>query len=138
MKNFISKAVAFCAVAILGLVGASNAQSFTEMQTRVLEPQQSCIVRPLTADLNLIKPQRIVYVAHYEVFPGKFDVDVYTSMAVAAASSEFEADVFVAPLWEAEMYTASKRKMIKVTVTGYPARYSGFRPSNVQDAYFIK
>ncbi|MFI3328101.1 MAG: hypothetical protein SNH79_03700 [Rikenellaceae bacterium] len=138
MKNIITKAAALCAVALFGFVGASFAQDYTQMQTRILEPQQSCIVRPMTADLNLIKSQRVVFVAHYEILPGKFDVEIYTSMAIAAVSREFEADVFVAPLWEAETYKAGKSKMIKVTVTGYPARYSGFRPSNMQDAYFIK
>ncbi len=137
MKKIFQKTAALIAVAVVGAF-AANATTFTETQTRVLEPQSSCIIRPLTADLNIIGSQRVVYVAHYQILPGKFDVDIYSSMAIASAAREFEADVFVAPLWEAEGYSAGKSKMIKVTVTGYPARYSGFRPSNQSDAYFIK
>lgn len=116
----------------LFLVGgalSAFAQNYVEKQGRTIEPIQEVFIRPLVADLQLIKPDR------QEYGPYHFDVDVsrmteetlayIKAAAIYNASEEDNADMIVGTTFN--ISTPKKGGGLNVSLRGYPVVYTNWR-----------
>ena len=122
MKKLYLLLIAMAALAI----SCRTEMSYTEFQTRQLQPPVTTNVTPVAADLD-VSPTRITYVAKYP--SNSMSVAKAKQFAIAAAMKQYNADVLVAPL---ASVSKNNSEMV-VTVCGYPATYKNFRKASVQD-----
>lgn len=111
--------------------------SYREASTRLVEPNQGAIVTPLIADMELISEEKIQpYVEEF----GKLtyltlsNIEGYKKTALLNAAKKYGADVIVAATIEVETTDSG---ILKITVTGFPARYTNFRKATEKDAWMV-
>lgn len=123
-KNYLL----FFAIAVLA-VSCKTERSYSEFQTRQLQPAVTTNVTPMAADLN-VSSERIVYETDFD--KAKYDnisASKAKQYAIAQVLNKYKADVLVAPL----VTLKENNSVIHVTVCGYPATYKNFRKATVQD-----
>jgi chloramphenicol O-acetyltransferase len=125
MKKFY---LLFFAIAVLA-VSCKTEKSYSEFQTRQLQPTVTANVTPMAADLN-VSADRIVYETEYDKTKNEsISSSKAKQYAIAEVLSKYKADVLVAPL----VTVKENNSVIRVTVCGYPATYKNFRKATVQD-----
>lgn len=145
MKNslfIVAVAIAMtsCAVQSQTPPMPSNVEhAYYESSVRILEPEQSMLLSPVMADLEVSKTK----VVHTE--KAAF-ADIRITQAVIANMSEFKkialsraakahnADVLVGTIID----VATVNKRLEITVSGYPAFYRNFRTATVKDTELVK
>lgn len=111
--------------------------SYREASTRLIEPSQGALVTPLIVDMELVSEEKIKpYVEEF----GKVnyltlsEVEKYKKTALLNAAKKYDADVIVAATIEVETTDSG---VLKITVTGFPARYTNFRKATEKDAWMV-
>jgi hypothetical protein len=125
----------------LSAVSFAQRIEYQEAQTRVIEPMQDVYVRPLVADMKIIKKERQtygpeVYFSHLKfadiINSGKLDEILYQAKVLAtyAAAKKEGADVIVGATYFVEHNLDEKGKVseygVRITVNGYPAKYENW------------
>jgi len=129
MKNLI---LAFLATLIFSASGyAQKNVRYNQSQSRLIEPLQDVYVRPLVADLEIIKSERQQY-GPFQEFDFKdisqmtiADIEDAKKNAVYKAALIDNADVIVGVTFQIKEST--KGKGVDVTLRGYPAKYTNWR-----------
>lgn len=123
-KNFLLLFV----VAALA-VSCRTGMSYTELQTRQLQPAVSTNVTPMAADLD-VSTERIVFEKDYNsTGSNAVTVSKAKQYAIADVLKKYKADVLVAPL----VSVTEENSVIHVTVCGYPATYKNFHKATVKE-----
>lgn len=129
------KHLAFVLAAVSLLAGCSvHRLDYREVSTRLIEPNQGALVTPLIADMELVSEEKIQ--PYTEEF-GQLTcqslscVEVYKKTALLNAAKKYGADVIVAATIEVETTDSGN---LKITVMGFPARYTNFRKATEKDA----
>jgi hypothetical protein len=117
--------------------GFAQRISYQEAQTRVIEPMQDVFVRPMAADLEIIKKERQTY-GPTLFLDGYKLADILSSasarealeqakvLATYAAAHKENADVIVGATYLVTSHVENGKISeygVDITVNGYPARY---------------
>ena len=114
---------------------------FQQAQTRIIEPMQDVYVRPLAADLKIIKNERVKYPTKWLLQDKKMsdltfdDLKEARMLAAYYATLGDDADVLVGATFEIRNHPDSEFG-VDVTVRGYPAIYTNWHKmgDDVEDA----
>lgn len=145
MKSRIFLLVAFAA--LLGGVPAaaqkkdSNPKMWEEAQARKVVPEIRTFVNPQICDMQLISKSRETFGPYY--FPIKsiestfnFELQNYQNRALYRACQEADADAVIEPLFDSYVYEKDS-KMLVVELSGYPVKYTNFRPASKSEIDMI-
>lgn len=124
-KQLIGGTLIACAV-ILSACGTANYYAETAETTAL---GRKVLVQPTLAQLDVTPTRATATLNEAELTD--LSLDKAKSTVCAKALKAAGADVMVAPRYEME-YNAEK-KLSKLTVFGYPAKYASFRPATAND-----
>lgn len=125
---------------LIGIAMAFSTMSFAqkieyqEAQTRVIEPMQDVYVRPMVADLDIIKKTRQTYgptlfMANYklvDILQSENALEQAKILATYEAAKQENADVIVGATYYVTHHVENGKVSeygVEITVNGYPARY---------------
>lgn len=116
----------------------TTALVYSESNARNIEPKQGVIAIPLVANIELIQQEKItpyfedlpyyVTLATIENLPG------YKAAVMANAVKQYGADLLVGALIEV---TTLKNGKLRITVTGWPTKFTNFRPASQEDSWLL-
>ncbi len=135
MKKFIILAAATATLSSCAVVDTS--MRYTEAMGRNIEPtQKQVVISPMLADLDILTEERIspyVQVFPYVITPSIIDnIENFKQTALLNAMQQYNADTMVAA---SIMVETTDEGLLKITVTGYPARYKNFRKFTPEDTW---
>ena len=109
---------------------------YRQAQTRVIEPMQDVYIRPLVADLEIIKDKRQKYMPSSQFLSRKLtdltmaDIEDAKILATYQAAVQEDADIIVGATYEVRNHIDEKGKPseygIDIIVSGYPAKYTNW------------
>lgn len=110
---------------------------YTEASGRNIEPtQKEVVISPLLADLEILTEERIkpyVQVFPYIITPSVIDnIENFKQTALLNAAQKYNADTMVAT---SILVETTDEGTLKITVSGYPARYKNFREFRPEDKW---
>lgn len=112
---------------------------YTESSARVLEPEQSMLLTPVIADLQ-VSDTKVYYTeteafANMEVTPTLIqNIAELKKIALSRAARAHKADVLVGSAID----VITKNKRLEITISGYPAYYVKFRNVTEKDIDLLK
>lgn len=127
-KLFIFKSNTLIALAIL-LSACGTTVNYYSATSETINLGKNVMIQPILAQLD-VTPTHVTATLNANELEG-LDVSKAKTTVSAKALSTTNADVLVAPRYEME-YDAEK-KLSKLTVFGYPAKYSSFRSATAND-----
>lgn len=131
------KRIVLVVVGVIALSATANAQKTTytvaESSSTFLEPSPSIITTPLVADIKILG-EKISYVEPdaLKIFPltNFQQLPQLRSIIVARATRAYNADLLVGVSFDMQ---TTENGELKVTVTGYPAKYNNFRNATYEE-----
>lgn len=141
MKKLLFIGMAACIGWMLSSCGSQRILS--ENNTRLLPVSSTAYTIPTVADLRVSSSK----ISHQVTVANRFSSKELSEesdspillhlqkMAITQAAMKYDADLIVAPSYS--ISTADDQKTITVTVTGYPANYTNFRPATAADMEII-
>lgn len=131
------KRIVLVVVGVIALSVTANAQKTTytiaESSSTFLEPSPSIITTPLVADIKILG-EKISYVEPdaLKIFPltNFQQLPQLRSIIVARATRAYNADLLVGVSFDMQ---TTENGELKVTVTGYPAKYNNFRNATYEE-----
>lgn len=141
MKKFYL--IILLAVVSMGAT-AQKVMEFHLEQARAIEPIQQVLVRPLVADMKILRKEIVTYPASWQLQGRKIDdikeyeLDNAIKSALHQAALSDGADLLVASTYEVRNHMEYDKKGngiisewgIDIIVRGYPAKYENFREFN--------
>ena len=134
------KMFGFCAIISLMLCSCASVKTVTYSEMRTVEPTQCMHAVPLIADLQ-VSESRITYTERIDVdltsLPEndiKNFIENLKSTVLFRALKQYNAEVMVAPIIDVQ---DKARKVLAITITGYPATYKNIRSATKDDSWFI-
>ncbi len=135
------KKLFFSCLALVVAIGSASAQSRTERvdyqesSARNLEPQQSVMISPMIADMEVVADK--IYYTETEAFRNypltealiPF-VPEFKKVALSRAARAYKADVIVGATVDV---ITNGQGYLEITISGYPARYTRFRNATSED-----
>ena len=118
---------------------ATITYDYQESSVRILEPEQSMLLSPVMADLE-VSDQKITHTeknafADIKVTPDVIrNISEFKKIALSRAAKAHNADVLVGTIID----VVTKNQRLEITVSGYPAYYRNFRNATVADTELIK
>ena len=113
--------------------------AYQESSVRILEPEQSMLLSPVMADLEVSKykvthTEREAFV-NVSITPAVIEnIAEFKKIALSRAAKAHNADVLVGTIID----VATVNKRLEITVSGYPAFYRNFRTATKEDAELVK
>ena len=120
-------------------VRTGGSTTYTESSARNIEPARGVIAVPLIADLKVISNERIE--PYEEIFPYQVNAAIvnyvpsFKRTAFFNAAKKYNADALVGALIDV---STTEDGFLKISVTGYPARYTNFRNATAQDTWMVQ
>lgn len=112
---------------------------YQEFSARNLEPEQTMLVSPVIADLEVSETK--VYHVEREVFAESEinesvlnNIAEFKKIALSRAARAYDADVMVGTI----MDVVVEDGQLVVTVSGYPAKYKNFRVATIKDTELVR
>ena len=129
--------------------------SYEERGSRNIEPQHNVATVPIVADVEILSQEKITYTEKFNdvvlkslglknrytyakrdgSVTGNEVVEACKYVAQAHALRQYGADFFIAVIFDVNYI--QKDETLEVTLTGYPAKYSGLRKATSEDSWFI-
>lgn len=140
----------FSTLALATILSGCQLYSYEERSSRNIEPQHNVVTVPIVADIELLSKEKITYTETFsgvqlnqfffknrrrKVFSENSQLDPYKYTAQAHALKQYGADFLIGAMIDVD-YT-NKGDILKVIVTGYPAKYKEFRKATPEDEWFI-
>ena len=133
-------AVAFLATSCAMQQTPTNVErAYYESSVRILEPEQSMLLSPVMADLE-VSNSKVTHIEKAAFAEIRITDAVIANMAefkkiaLSRAAKAHNADVLVGTIID----IATVNKRLEITVSGYPAYYRNFRTATKADAELIK
>jgi len=124
---------AFVLVSSMSLFAQKNVPEFHQGQARIIEPMQDVFIRPLVADLEIVKQQITEYFPSWELKGMKLADITYEHLeqakknAVQIAAARDGVDMIVAATFEVRNHKDQNGNIVDdgvdIIVRGYPAKY---------------
>lgn len=138
MKKIFVFAFVFLSVSLV-YAQKKETSTYRESSARNIEPRQGMIVVPLVADLQVISEDRIKpyeEVFPYVVTPAIVDlVPAFKKTAFLNAARANNADAIVGS--SVDVNTTGEG-YLKITISGYPAKYTNFRNATKDDVWMTQ
>lgn len=144
MKKFL---IALAMIAFVGSSAAfaqkkdSNPKTWEEAQARKVVPEIRTFVTPQICDMQMLSKTRETFGPYY--FPIKsieqtfnFELWNYQNRALYRACQESDADAIIEPLFNSYVYEKDTKTLV-VELSGYPVRYTNFRPASKTEVDMI-
>ncbi len=137
------------AVALVTFSGTVNAQKRDESQkkwesaqSRQIPPEVRTFVTPQICDMQMLSKGREVYGPYYfnlnasieNVTMGEIHND--EARALSRACKEADADAIIEPMYDSYVYDKDT-KVLVVELSGYPVKYTNFRPATKNEVDMI-
>lgn len=123
----------FLFVVTITAYAQKNVTEFHQGQARIIEPMQDVFIRPLVADLEIVKQEITEYFPSWELRGMKLSEITYEHLeqakknAVQVAASKDGVDMIVAATFEVRNHIDKKGNIVDdgvdIIVRGYPAKY---------------
>jgi len=133
MESAVKKFLFVCIVSGVCLLGHAQKVEYEQAQSRILEPLQEVMVRPMAAELQMISTDLKVYPASWQFKEKKLTDLTIDDLQNAKANAVFHAavadgaDIILAATYYVRNHIDEKGKPtdygIDVIVRGYPAKY---------------
>lgn len=126
--------------AIFNIAHAQNKHNITQSQARLIESDFSVVTAPIIGELGEISPTKIT--DSVEFFIGGFkdaraeivpNLEDYKRYTIAHYCTKSGFDIIINPLFQ--ISTNAEGDMLKVIVTGFPAKYKSFRQATENDKW---
>ena len=134
----------FGIVASLSMAQKNVSVEYQESSTRNLEPEHYMVTAPLIADIK-VTAEKITYTETeaFRKFPITADnvkdineaMPEFKKIALSRAAKAHNADLLVGTIIDV---TTDAGGFIRITVSGYPAKYVNFRNATSQDMDIVK
>jgi len=112
--------------------------TYRSKTSRISEPTYSGHITPWVADIQIISTEKITYSEVFNVLLNNFTndntIEPYKNYIIGVASKKNNADIILAPLFEVE---TTDEGFLKITITGYPAKFVNFRNATPNDEWFV-
>lgn len=114
-------------------------REYYESSVRILEPEQSMLLSPVMADLE-VSDQKVTHTEKDAFAAIKITETVINNMAefkkiaLSRAAKAHNADVLIGTIVE----VSTNNKRLVITVSGYPAFYRNFRSATINDTELVK
>jgi len=137
-KTFILAAAATAAATMSACAVVTETRMvYTEAAGRNIEPtQKEVVIAPMLADLEILTEERIkpyVQTFPYVITQSLIDnIENFKQTALLNAAQQYNADTMVAA---SILVETSDEGTLKITVSGYPARYRNFRKFRPEDRW---
>ncbi|NLE03355.1 MAG: hypothetical protein GX638_00945 [Crenarchaeota archaeon] len=127
-------------LAIFNIANAQNKHNITQSQARLIESDFSVVTAPIIGELGEISPTKIT--DSVEFFIGGFkdaraeivpNLEDYKRYTIAHYCTKSGFDIIINPLFQ--ISTNAEGDMLKVIVTGFPAKYKSFRQATENDKW---
>lgn len=127
-------------LAIFNIANAQNKHNITQSQARLIESDFSVVTAPIIGELGEISPTKIT--DSIEFFIGGFkdaraeivpNLEDYKRYTIAHYCTKSGFDIIINPLFQ--ISTNAEGDMLKVIVTGFPAKYKSFRQATENDKW---
>jgi len=127
-------------LAIFNIANAQNKHNITQSQARLIESDFSVVTAPIIGELGEISPTKIT--DSIEFFIGGFkdaraeivpNLEDYKRYTIAHFCTKSGFDIIINPLFQ--ISTNAEGDMLKVIVTGFPAKYKSFRQATENDKW---
>jgi len=132
----MKKILFVCAAMATSLFASAQKVEYEQAQSRILEPLQEVLVRPMAAELQMLSTELKVYPASWQFKEKKLtdmtvdDLQNAKANAVFHASVSDGADIILAATYYVRNHIDEKGKPtdygIDVIVRGYPAKYANW------------
>ena len=132
MRNMKKLFIIGIAIAISSLCHAQKVE-FEEAQTRIIEPIQEVLVRPMSAEMKMLSNEMKVYMPSWQIKEKKINELTQIDLDNARANAAFHAaildgaDAIVAATFYVRNHIDEKGKPtdhgIDIIVRGYPVKY---------------
>ncbi|MBR2026063.1 MAG: hypothetical protein IKA07_02880 [Alistipes sp.] len=138
-RFFLSLSVAAALFTSCATTTLIQTTDYMESSARVLEPEQSMLLTPLIADLQ-VSSTKVYYTeteafANFEVTPTLLqNITELKKIALSRAARAHKADVLVGSAID----VVTKNQRLEITISGYPAYYIKFRNANDKDVELLK
>lgn len=118
---------------------STTSYAYQESSVRILEPEQSMLLSPVMADLEVSEHK----VSHIEkeafadiiITPQVItNISEFKKIALSRAAKVHNADVLVGTIID----VVTKNNRLEITVSGYPAFYRNFRSATAADAELVR
>ena len=112
---------------------------YMESSARVLEPEQTMLLTPVIADLQ-VSDTKVYYTeteafANFEVTPNLINnISELKKIALSRAARAYKADVLVGTTID----IVTKNQRLEISISGYPAYYIKFRNATKADVELLK
>lgn len=127
---------------------SASAQKYVDIhtvQSRAMEPMQQVLVKPLVADLKIIKNEKVTFPPSWQ-FKGIKCIDIYKEekaienaikTAIHEAAQREDADMIVGMNYEVRSHTengvVNYENGIDIIISGYPAKFTNWRTFNEKE-----
>ena len=125
---------------ISGMAGAQIRHNITQSQARMIETDMGAITAPIVAELGEVASQKIVDTTSFDISSFR-DAQLVVNLlpefkqyALAKYCNEHGYDIIVHALFQ--VFTVDN--VLKVVVTGFPARYKRFRAATKEDTWMLQ
>lgn len=137
-------------VAMLAAIGSSaafaqkkeaNPKVWEEAQARKVVPEIRTFVTPQICDMQMLSESRETFGPYYFEIKSieqtfNFELWNYQNRALYRAIQESDADAIIEPLFNSYVYDKDTKTLV-VELSGYPVRYSNFRPASKTEVDMI-
>ncbi len=141
----MKKTYLFVSIFVCVLIGKTYCQNtrinYHSTESRDFEPRQGVIITPLLADLKVITQTSVCDSVDFPILiasiaPGQMEswVSEYKKQAMSLILKKYKADAIIASL--TDVNTTPEGRM-RITISGYPARYINFRNATSTDTWMV-
>lgn len=131
---FLAVALLTSSVSVTAQKKDPNPKKWEHAEARKIEPQVRTFITPMIFDMKMLSTQRETFGPYY--FPLDQSIgNTYHSeilndekRALFRACQEADADAIIEPLFDSYVYEKDT-KMLIIELSGYPVKYTNFRPA---------
>lgn len=118
-----------------------NLKLWEEAQARMIVPEIRTFVTPQICDMQMLNTERQTFGPYYFQIKSiedtfNYELSNFQSRALYRAVQESDADAVIEPLFNSYVYEKDSKILI-VELSGYPVRYTNFRPASTAEVQMI-
>lgn len=143
MKNVVLAlcSLALCASGAMAQKKDSNPKVWEESEARKIIPEVRTFVTPQICDMQMLSDSREVFGPYYFEIKSieqtfNFELTNYQNRALYRSLQESDADAIIEPLFNSYVYEKDSKTLV-VEVSGFPVKYSNFRPASSNEVDMI-
>lgn len=115
--------------------------SYKSTESREFEPRQGVVITPLIADMNVLSQKPVEDSIIFKILVATIPSDQINTWvseckkeALSIMIKKYKADAIVAPLTDV---TTTSEGLMKIHISGYPAKYENFRKATTSDTWMV-